>query len=263
MAHPDIVIAGAQFNQVPSIIVPKAGGGDAQFFDMSDDLSWMGADATLIKTLTPKTTKLKDTGYATWTPTTSAATVILPSETLTSDKFTATDIAEYNYIILWQMAMAIDYGTNTPTLKACPLYSLGQLTQTIYQRYSSWQNILDNVMNYTVASQTTLQSFLRYYGTTTGTETYTWSTSYGFYYTQTAPTISSTSAASPQITPKTPTMSTRCSTTYMSTANAALIDQDKTAVTITGKVYRVKAEAYMKGFYRYQAQALAALVNGT
>lgn len=258
----NVTIAGASYPDVPSIIVPKTGGGEAAFYDMDTDLSWLGADATLIKTLTPKTTKLKDTGYASWTPTTSSATVILPSETLTSDKFTATDIADYNYIILWQMAMAIDYGTNTPTLKACPLYSLGQLVQTIYPRYSSWQNILDNVMNYTVNSQTTLQSFLRYYGNTTGTATYTWSTSYGFYYAQTAPTISSTSAASPTITPKTPTMSTRCSNTYMSTANAALIDQDKTAVTITGRVYRVKAEAYMKGFYRYQALAIANLVNG-
>lgn len=258
----NVTIAGASYPDVPSIIVPKTGGGEAEFFDMSGDLSWMGAEPTLIETLPSRTTQLKDTGFASWTPTTSSATVILPTESLTGYKFTATDLETYNYIILWQMTMAIDYGSNTPTLKACPLYSVGQLAQTIFRRQGSWANIINNEMPYNVSAQTTMQSFLRYYGTTTGTATYSWSVSYGFYYTQTAPTVSSTSALSPQITPKTPTMSTRCSTTYMSTANAALIDQDKTAVTVSGKVYRVRAEAWLRGFYRYQGALIANLVNG-
>lgn len=258
----NVTIAGASYPDVPSIIVPKTGGGSAEFFDMSADLSWMGAEATLIATLPTKTTKLKDTGYATWTPTTSSATVILPTETLSNNKFYATNLETYNYIILWQMAMAIDYGSNSPTLKACPLYSVGLLAQTIFKRQGSWLNIINEEMPYNVSAQTTLQNFLRYYGSTTGTATYSWSASYGFYYTQSAPSISSTSAESPTITPKTPTMSTRCSTTYMSTANAALIDQDATAVTISGKVYRVRAEAWHRGFYRYQGALIANLVNG-
>lgn len=36
MAHPNIVIAGATYPTVPSIIVPKSGGGNAAFFDTSD-----------------------------------------------------------------------------------------------------------------------------------------------------------------------------------------------------------------------------------
>lgn len=36
MAHPNIVIAGATYPTVPSIIVPKSGSGNAQFYDVSD-----------------------------------------------------------------------------------------------------------------------------------------------------------------------------------------------------------------------------------
>lgn len=36
MAHPNIVIAGATYPTVPSITVPKSGGGNAQFYDVGD-----------------------------------------------------------------------------------------------------------------------------------------------------------------------------------------------------------------------------------
>lgn len=219
------------------------------YYDMSGALAWLGKDATLVYEITPITIALKNTDFNTWTPSTTAA-VILASQTAGS--YTATDMGTgaYNYLHLWEMNMPIEH-TGTPTLKALPLLSAGRLVQVVFRRPSSWANVQAENYNSNVTAQSTLQSFLRYYGSTTGTKTYTWTASYGFYYTQTASTISSTTANSPTITLNTPTMTTRCSTTYMSTANAALIDKENTKLTIKCKVYRVRADSYLQGFYRW------------
>lgn len=261
MAHPNIQLMGATYPTVPSVLLPNDQSGMSEFFDMSDDMSWLGADATLVHEITPITVALKDTDFNTWTPSTKAETVV-GSQTLSaaSQKYVATDLLKdggYNYVNLWNMKMPIDYGENTPTQKALPLFSYGLLIQTLFRRFSSYANLLIGNLNNNVTAQTTLASFLRYYGTTTGTLTYTLSASYGFYYANVAPTISSTTAQSPTITLKTPTMSARCSNTYMSTANAALIDKDNTKLTYTCKVYRVRQDAYLQGFYRYLAARVA------
>ena len=93
---------------------------------------------------------------------------------------------------------------------------------------------------------------MRYYGTTTGSITYTWAASYGFYFTATAPTISSTTATSPTITPKTPVLNARTSTTYMSATSANAVDQANSKWWILGaKVYKARRDVYTDGYYRY------------
>lgn len=230
------------------------------WYDMSGSMSWLGADATLVHEITPITVALKDTDFNTWTPSTTAATVVA-SQTLStaSQKYVATDLLEdggYNYINVWNMKMPIVY-TGTPTQKALPLFSCGLLITALFRRYSSYANLLIGNLNNNVAAQVTLSSFLKYYGKTEGTVTYSNSASYGFYYANVAPTISSVSAQSPTITLKTPSMSARCSDTYMSTTNAGLIDKTNTKLTITCKVYRVKQDSYIQGFYRYLAARVA------
>ena len=260
MAHPNIQLLGATYPTVPSVVLPVAGGGTAEFFDMYDDMSWLGADATLVHEITPVTVALKDTDFNTWTPSTTSATVVA-SQTLSaaSQKYVATDLLKdggYNYINVWNMKMPIVY-TGTPTNKALPVFSCGLLITALFRRYSSYANLLIGDLNNNVAAQVTLSSFLKYYGKTEGQVTYSNSASYGFYYANVAPTISSASAQSPTITLKTPTMSARCSTTYMSTANAALIDKENTKLTYTCKVYRVRQDSYLQGFYRYLAARVA------
>lgn len=230
------------------------------WYDMSGSMSWLGADATLVHEITPITVALKDTNFNTWSPSTTAATVVA-SQTLSdaSQKYVATDLLTdggYDYIHVWNMKMPIVY-TGTPTQKALPTFSCGLLIGSIFRRFSSYANLLIGNLNNNVTAQTSLASFLRYYGTTTGTITYTLSASYGFYYANVAPTISSTTAQSPTITLKTPSMSARCSTTYMSTTNAGLIDKENTKLTYTCKVYRVRQEWYMQGFYKYLAARVA------
>lgn len=229
------------------------------YYDMSGSMSWLGAGAELVHEITPITVALKDTDFNTWTPSTTAATVVA-SQTLSgsTQKYVATDLlldGGYNYINIWCMKLPVVY-TGSPTNTARTLFSCGLLVQAIFRRYSSYTNLLDGNMNNNVTAQTTLATFERYYNSSSSL-TYTNAASYGFYFANVAPTISSTTAQSPTITLKTPTMSARCSTTYLSTANCGLVDKTNTKLTITCKVYRVKQDCYLQGYYRYLAARVA------
>lgn len=255
----DITIAGASYPAVPSIVVPKTGGGDATFFDMSGDWSWLGTDATPIETdWYLKVDTLTNTQFHGWTPSTTAKTC-QATITLSDEKWTATDLANYNYYTIWECGVDVAYQSGT-TLKARTEFSRALLIQELGRRSGTWAAIeADNPATNTNMPFPT-NCFLRYYGTTTGTMTYTWSASYGFYWTITAPTISSTTAASPTITPKTPVLMSRCSTTYFSTDNAALVDQANSKWWIKGKyILRVNREGFYSSFYR----RLTTVINST
>lgn len=245
MAHPDITIAGASFEQVPSIVVPKVGGGNASFFDMDDTLSWLGGGVEFVKDFDPITKKLSETSFATWTPSTTAKDILATQNLGT---FTTEDFESYEYYILWECNIPV-VSADTATKKALPVYAVSSQVQSVYKRPSTWANIEAHNFNGNACSSLATGTFLRYYGTTTGTITYTWATSYGFYFTLTAATFSSATATNPTVTVKTPKVTARCSTTYMSTANAELIDQDKTVITINAKVYRAKSEGVFHGNY--------------
>ena len=242
---PDITIAGASFQDVPAIVVPRTGGGNAEFWDMTSEFSWMGADAELFHTFDPTTKKLSETDFATWTPSTTAKDIMA---TFNVGTFVASDMDEYEYIILWECTMPIVTDASA-TKKALPVFVVSSQAQSIYKRPSSWNNLENNVWNGNVCSSLATGTFMRYYGSTTNTLTYTWGTSYGFYFTLTAATFSSTTASAPTVTVKSPKLTARCNASYMSTANAALIDQDATELTIQAKVYRHKIKGSFRGNY--------------
>lgn len=214
---------------------------------MTSPLSFLGADVELLNdNLYSKEFVLADTGYNGWTPSTTAKAIIA-SETH-NNAFTATDMDNYEYYLIWECGIDPVY-TGTPTQKALTLMSRAWLAQEIFRRPSSWANIQSGVANGNVCNSAFTSCFLRYYGTTTGSVTYTWSTSYGFYYTLTAATFSSTTADSPNVNLKTPVVNTRCSTTYFSTTNAGLIDQENSTGFMRCKLYRVKQPGILRGIY--------------
>ena len=247
----DIQIAGAEFTSVPSIIVPQVGEGNAQFYAMNGNMDWLGAGVELVgENFYSKKDTLKNTDYNGWTPSTTAK-VCVASVTLSDAKFTATDVDKWAYYIIWECGVDVAY-TGSPTLKALPVFERALIVQNLVKRPDSFLNIQSTNCNATVNQAAYTGNFLRYYGTTTGSITYTWAASNGLYFGATAPTVSSTTAVSPQITPKTPTLSAKVSTTYMSTASANAIDQENSAWWIKGtKIYRVKRECFFDGIYHY------------
>lgn len=246
MAHPDIVIAGAQFPAVPSIIVPTTDGGQAQFFDMGDEMSYLGADVECVGDVYEKTFALAETGYNTWTPSTKAKAIV--ASVTKNAAFVAQDMSENDYYIVWHSGVDMVYD-GTETQKALTVFMRALAVQQIYRRPVSWASIEGGRLDATVVSNVSTLNLLRYYGTTTGILTFAWSPGYGFYIAPTAPTVSSASVENPNVNVKSPTLSARCHTTYFSTGNAALVDKGASTGFIRAKAYRVKRNSLMRGVY--------------
>lgn len=228
-------------NQTISAIAPP-------WYDMSGDMAWLGKGAELFKpNFYLKEFTLYDTAFNGWTPSTTAKDILA---TATAGTFSA-DLENYEYYIVWKCGVDPVY-TGTPTLKAHNLLTRAFEVQQIYKRPSSWANITADNFNGNVCSTMITQNLLRYYGTTTGTTTYSWNVSYGFYYTLTAATFSSSTSDTPTVTVKTPKLSARCSTTYMSTANAGRVDQLNSKCWISCDIYRVKRDGILRGVHNEQ-----------
>lgn len=242
----NITLMGANYPNVPSVLLPKTGGGTAQFYDMDGAMAWMGKDAELyLDNFYTKEFSLSETLYNGWTPSTTAKDIVA---SVTAGTFSAANMSDYEYYIVWDSGVDPVY-TGSPTLKALTQLSRAYQVQQIFRRPSSWVNIGADNFNSNVCGSVYTSTFLRYYGTTTGTSTYSWAQTYGFYFTVTAATLSNTTAESPTVTVKTPKLSARCSTTYLSTTNANLIDQNASLCYITCKIYRVKRNGVLRGVY--------------
>ena len=218
------------------------------WYDMSGEWSFLGKGAEIVKTdFYSKIDVLKNTDWHGWTPSSTAKVCVA---SVNCNTFVATDVADYDYYIVWECGVDPVY-TGTPTNKALPQLSRAWFVQGIEKRPSSFANIQAENFNNTVIVNIYNSSFMRYYGATTNTSTMTWGASYGLYFGETAAGISSTTAASPTITPKTPTLSGRTSTTYMSTTNAGLIDEENTKWWIKGKyVIRCPKTSFYQGIYK-------------
>ena len=65
----NITLLGAQYSDVPAVTLPQTGGGSASFYEYS----FMGKLPEFVSTVYNTEIALEDTGYATWTPSTSAS----------------------------------------------------------------------------------------------------------------------------------------------------------------------------------------------
>lgn len=205
---------------------------------------WMGIEPEFVKTVFDKSYVLADTDYATWTPSTTAA-VIVASETLT-EKYAA-DMATYEYLLRWRFEADIQH-LEGQTLKAVPLREIQEIVQVLCKRPSSRANIeAGNFDGNTCLTGFTVP-FLSYRNTS-GTLTYTWSTSYGFYSAVVAATFSSGTSDTPNVTIKTPSISARCNSSYFATARGAYVDQDNTKMRLVGDLFRVKKGNFVRGCY--------------
>lgn len=245
---PDIVLAGATYPDVPSIILPTTDG-TAQFYDMDNSLAWLGPDAQQVTgEFYSKVDYLKNTLYASWSPS-STAKAIVASVTLSSNKFSASGLDEYAYYIIWDCGIDVVY-SGSPADTARALMSRGLIIQELIRRPGSWVAIQGGTFGTTVNQSAYASTFMRYYNDKSSL-TYTWSASYGFYNSATSPAIANTSNLTTDITPKTPTLNARTSGTYLSVANANLIDQDSSVWWIKGAgVYKARRDTYYDGVYK-------------
>lgn len=220
---------------------------------MTDDLtvgaippwSWIGDDAELVSTVYAKTTtKLADTSFNGWTPSTTAKTI---KSSATAGTFVA-DMVNYEYWLRWLFEFDAEYQSGA-TKKNAPYRSAGEIWQGIYRRPNSVDRINSGSFVATACATLITVPLMVYYGGTTNSLTYGYSLSYGIYPAATAATFSDALVDNPTVTIKTPSISARCSATYMSTTVAAKIDQDKSKFSVKGELYRMRPGAALRTLY--------------
>ena len=201
----------------------------------TDPYDFLGKDPEFVKNLYSAEYALKNTLYKSWTPSTTAKAIVAA---VTLPDTYAGDLGEYEYYLRWKFDSDIRYNSGT-TMKYVTIRNLMELWQVLAKRPSSRANIEADNFNGNNCSTYFTAGFTDYYDKN-GTQTYTWSSSYGFYIAATAATFSNSTSDTPTITIKTPTINARCSTTYFATARAADVDQENSKVKVTGELWRIK-----------------------
>lgn len=271
-----IVIQGATYSYVPSVELPT-GNGFASFVDTTNATAtaekilsgetayvngnlitgnyvWnpLGNEAELINgNVYSQEVALADTDYATWTASTTAKAI---QATANVGTFSA-DMVNYEYIIKWEFYTDVVH-TASATLKAMPKQEVAEIYQIIFRRPASLANVTAKNFVTNVCATEYTAPYLRYYNTS-GTDTFTYAVSYGFYPAATAATFSSTTSDTPTVTIKRPTLNARCNTTYFATTRASGVDQTNTILKLRCKLYRMKIHS---GF-RHKFESLVDLIN--
>ena len=243
----NITLMGASYADVPSIVLPKTGGGTEEFFWGDADFSWLGKNVEDLGMFYIAEYPLSTTSYGSWTPSTSAKS-ILSAKTVSPT--VAVDLAEYEYAIRWKVDINIAYD-GTQTNKAITHRHMTDGWQIIFKRANSLANIqADNLVGNTCISLSSA-NLIDYYNAS-GSHTYAYGVSYSIYPALTTATFASSTANNTNLTIKTPSVSARCSTTYFSTANAKLVDEANSTIKIRGYLYRYKAGGVLRNLYSLQ-----------
>lgn len=274
----NITLLGASYSDVPSVLLPKTGGGQASFVDITDTTAIAsdvasgkyfytaagvktagtatigavnvvttqdshGGDIVTITSanqfglsyvtsLYSATFKLSETDFNTWTPSTTATAMLATASVGT---FTATDINLTDYFSRWLVDINLVY-TNSTTAKGRYLRAVCDNWYCVTKRPSNLTNITSGTKNANVCDAVVNLYAQLYYSAAT-TQSFTYSQSYGLYTANSAPTVTS-SGNSPTVTVKRPIINARCSDTYFSTAQAALVDKTNSTIKFRQEVYR-------------------------
>lgn len=213
-----------------------------------DPWLYLGDEMEFVEEIYPKTSiLLKNTLFNGWTPSTTAKTIV-DAETLSGKAFTA-DFSEYEYFLRWRWSVDVAYKSGA-TLKLQIHRPASEMWQVICKRPSSLANISSKNFNGNACITNFTAALLSYYNSS-GQLTYTWSATYGLYASVTACAFGSSTADSTTVTPKTPTWNARCSNTYMSTARAAELDQENTALIMRGELWRIRKKSAVRNMLEH------------
>lgn len=265
----DITLMGASFSDVPSVRLPKTGGGFASFTDVTgttavasdvaqgktffladgteatgtasgggggETWNWMGRNPTLIQRWT-ENVALADTDFATWTPSTTAKTIL---DARIAGTFAA-NMAEYDYVLLSKTYVDVVY-LDSGTVKGS-LIRQATVRGLELGRNASNASAMSRTFDTNIAIAIGSRALLDYHSSATVKSSY-WGTSYyGLYANAMETTVntifSSTSSDTPTITVRYPSLAARCSSTYYTQGRATVTNQTNTIIQTVIEAWRV------------------------
>ena len=267
----NITIAGANYQDVPSVELNKTGGGTALFVDVSETdavasdvvsgkkfftangtlttgtntWNWMGREWELVNNnvYTYEDT-LDNTLYNGWTPSTTAKTIV---NSVNVSPTVSVNMDNYEYLLRWRFVCDVAY-IATATLKAVPLKQGIEIYQSYIKRPSNVTNMEAKTSNGNACVTLLTAPFIKYRNTT-GTLTMAYTGSYGIYCAATAGTFANSTAANTTMTIKTPAISARCNSTYFATARGREVDMENTTIKMQGLLYRTSVGGATRSIY--------------
>ena len=207
--------------------IGQIGGGDLW--------SWMGRNPLRLYQSPVDSALFSDTAWASWTPTTTA-TALTTTSTYTS--FSA-DMTNYEYLIHFQMYEALSYNGSATAKARLERACIDQWA--IATRYASNRtNLIAGTRNGNNAVSVLSQAVMEYYNTS-GSLTVAYSWGYGLYPSAPTPSFSSSTSTSPTINVRIPALNSRCSTSYLTVANAGCVLGGSSYYKTQYEVWRVDA----------------------
>lgn len=208
-----------------------------------DGWDWKGSKPEFLQKFYDKEIALKDTDFDTWEASTTA-TSMKATENITT--FVA-DMVNYEYLVRWSYRCDFEYLSGVTT-KAIPLVECTEAWQSIIKRPSNLANLQSSTFNGN-ACITLYTAPLLDYRNTSGTETMTYSNSYGVYPSLTAHTFSNSTSNTPTVTLKTPAINSRCNSSYFATARKDYVDSTNTKYHLVGELYRIPKGGTQRTIY--------------
>lgn len=237
---------GATYPNVDSIGLPKTEGGTATFYDADADFAWLGGYVEYLGEVYSVETALKDTSFNGWSPSTTAKTIVSSKSVSPT---VSINLEQYEYAIRWKFDCPMQYSASA-TNKLRVVRCLADSWQLVMRRANSFVNITANNLAGNACATLLTNGLMDYYNSS-GSHTYTWSVSYGIYPALTAATFANATNLQTTMTIKTPSVSARCSNSYINTTNMGYVDQTNTSFKIKGYLYRYKPQGIMCKLYQY------------
>ena len=189
-------------------------------------------DLVHIATLTSLSFKFSATDFNTWTPSTTEKQILTAQ---TAGTFTATNVASHDYFVRVIGYVDVQYVSGTSAAKGMFQKVCFENWYCITRRSSNNANLNSKTRNSNYAESITNTYLSKYYN---GGWVALFSSAYGIYPKNTAHTLSSTTAASPTVTVKTPGIYAKCNATYFSTGMAGNVDKDASTIKFKFDIYR-------------------------
>ena len=102
----NVTIQGASYEDVPSIILPKTGGGTEEFFWGDAELGWLGNGVEDLGEIYSADYTLDETLFNGWTPSTTAKAIVA-TKSLTPT--VSVNFTDYEYALRWQVVADLAY----------------------------------------------------------------------------------------------------------------------------------------------------------